>query len=70
VTCSHEREESEDVVETLLATRPGFARVVPDAAGLPVPLAEAVAPDGTVRVLPGATHDGFSAIVLRKETLR
>ncbi|MEO8587425.1 MAG: transcription antitermination factor NusB [Acidobacteriota bacterium] len=70
VTCSLEREENEDVVEALLATRPEFARVVPDAAGLPVPLAEAVAPDGTVRVLPGATHDGFSAIVLRKETLR
>jgi len=57
-------------VEALLDKRPDFARVVPDAAGLPVPLAAAVAPDGTVRVLPGATHDGFSAAVLRRETLR
>ena len=70
VTCSLEREENEDVVEALLAERPDFARVVPDAAGLPVPLAAALEPDGTVRVLPGATHDGFSATVLRKETLR
>ena len=70
VTCSLEREENEDVVEALLDKRPDFARVVPDAAGLPVPLAAAVAPDGTVRVLPGATHDGFSAAVLRRETLR
>src|SRR5450830_1565472 len=70
VTCSLEREENEDVVEALLDKRPEFARVVPDAAGLPVPLAAAIAPDGTVRVLPGATHDGFSAAVLRRETLR
>jgi 16S rRNA (cytosine967-C5)-methyltransferase len=70
VTCSLEREENEDVVGALLGTRPDFARVVPDAAGLPVPLAAAIAPDGAVRVLPGATHDGFSAAVLRKGALR
>ncbi len=70
VTCSLEREENEDVVEALLGARPDFARVVPDTVGLPVPLVAALAPDGTVRVLPGVTHDGFSATVLRKETLR
>jgi 16S rRNA (cytosine967-C5)-methyltransferase len=70
VTCSLEREENEGVVEAMLGARPDFARVIPDAAGLPEPLARALSPDGTVRVLPGATHDGFSATVLRKETLR
>jgi 16S rRNA (cytosine967-C5)-methyltransferase len=70
VTCSLEREENEDVVETLLGARPGFDRVAPDAAGLPAPLAAAVAPGGAVRVLPGPTHDGFSAAVLRAQTLR
>lgn len=70
VTCSLEREENEDVVEALLDGRPEFSRVVPDAAGLPAPLAASLGPDGTVRVLPGETHDGFSALVLRRETLR
>jgi hypothetical protein len=56
-------------VDTLLGEKPDFALVVP-AAGLPVPLAAAVAPGGLVRVLPGATHDGFSAAVLRRESLR
>ena len=69
VTCSLEREENEDVVDALLGERPGFNRVVPEAAGLPAPLAAAVSPAGLVRVLPGATHDGFSAAVLRRESL-
>ncbi|HEX5856077.1 MAG TPA: transcription antitermination factor NusB [Thermoanaerobaculia bacterium] len=67
VTCSLEPEENEGVVDALLGERPDFALVVP-AAGLPVPLAAAVAPRGLVRVLPGATHDGFSAAVLRRES--
>ena len=70
VTCSLEREENEDVVDALLAERPGFNRVVPETASLPAPLASAVSPDGLVRVLPGATHDGFSASVLRRESSR
>ena len=70
VTCSLEREENEEVVEATLGTRPGFTRVIPDAGGLPAPLVAAIALNGTVRVLPGATHDGFSAITIRKETLR
>jgi len=70
VTCSLEREENEDVVDALLGERPGFFRVVPDPAGLPAPLAATVSPAGLVRVLPGATHDGFSAAVLRRESPR
>ncbi len=73
VTCSLEREENEDVVDALLGERPEFCRVVPEAAGLPAPLEAAVSPSGVVRVLPGATHDGFSAAVLRydsRESLR
>ncbi len=70
VTCSLEREENEDVLDALLGERPEFRRVVPEAAGLPAPLAAAVSPSGLVRVLPGATHDGFSAAVLRRESPR
>jgi 16S rRNA (cytosine967-C5)-methyltransferase len=70
VTCSLEREENEGVVDAVLGERPGFARVAPETSGLPVPLAAAVGPEGHVRVLPGATHDGFSASVLRRNSLR
>jgi 16S rRNA (cytosine967-C5)-methyltransferase len=70
VTCSLEREENEDVVDALLGERPDFSRIVPEASGLPGPLAAAVSPGGLVRVLPGATHDGFSAAVLRRESPR
>jgi 16S rRNA (cytosine967-C5)-methyltransferase len=70
VTCSLEREENEDVVDALLGERPGFIRVIPEAAALPAPLAAAASPAGLVRVLPGATHDGFTAAVLRRESLR
>ena len=70
VTCSLEREENEDVVDALLGERPDFHRVVPDAAGLPAPLAAAVSAAGFVRILPGATNDGFSAAVLRRESPR
>ncbi len=70
VTCSLEREENEDVVDALLAKRPEFSRIVPAAAGLPAPLGAAVSPAGLVRVLPGATHDGFSAAVLRRKSPR
>jgi 16S rRNA (cytosine967-C5)-methyltransferase len=70
VTCSLEREENEGVVDAVLGERPGFARVAPETSGLPVPLATAVGPEGHVHVLPGATHDGFSASVLRRNSLR
>ena len=70
VTCSLEPEENEDVVDALLGERPGFHRVVPQAAGLLAPLATAVSAAGFVRILPGATNDGFSAAVLRRESPR
>ncbi len=70
VTCSLEREENDEVVEAILRERRGFSRVVTDPGGLPPPLAAALGRDGTARVLPGATHDGFTATILSRETLR
>ncbi len=70
VTCSLEREENEEVLAALLGRRPDFRPVVPGAAGLPAPLAAAVSRDGLVRILPGSTHDGFTAAVLRRESPR
>ena len=66
VTCSLEREENEDVVAAVLAARGDAAVEPPDAAALPAPLRAALRPDGVFRVPPGASNDGFSAIVLRK----
>lgn len=70
VTCSLEPEENEEVVDAVLAGRSGFARVVPDRATLPAPLAACLRPSGLVRVPPGATNDGFSLLVIRRGALR
>lgn len=64
-TCSLEPEENEHVVEAALAARAGFARV-PPLQGVSAPLAERVRADGLVRVLPGETHDGFSAVLVTR----
>jgi 16S rRNA (cytosine967-C5)-methyltransferase len=64
VTCSLEREENDGVVDTVLADRGGAVRVVPDEASLPPALAAALGEDGAVRVLPGATNDGFTVITI------
>ena len=65
VTCSLEPEENEGVLDGALAARPGFARVRPPTE-VPEPLAARTGPDGVVRVLPGATHDGFTALLVRR----
>jgi 16S rRNA C967 or C1407 C5-methylase (RsmB/RsmF family) len=65
VTCSLEPEENEEVVGTVLASRPGFARARPPVEVSP-PLAERTDASGLVRVAPGPSHDGFSAILLTR----
>lgn len=66
VTCSLEPEENEGVVAGVLSSRADAAPERPAEAGLPVPLRAALRPDGFFRVPPGASNDGFSAVVLRK----
>ncbi len=66
VTCSLEPEENEGVVAAVLSARTDAATERPAVGGLPVPLAAALRPDGLFRVPPGASNDGFSAVVLRK----
>jgi len=66
VTCSLEPEENEAVVAAVLAGRGDAVVAPPDASTLPAPLASARRPDGSFRVPPGASNDGFSATVLRK----
>ncbi len=65
VTCSLEPEENEDVVDAVLPSHPGFARTLP-AGEVSTPLAERTDGSGLVRVLPGATVDGFSAILMTR----
>jgi 16S rRNA (cytosine967-C5)-methyltransferase len=65
VTCSLEPEENELVVDALLAARAGFARTRPEVE-VSAPLAERTDVSGLVRVLPGATVDGFSAILMTR----
>ncbi len=65
VTCSLEPEENEDVVDALLAARPGFARVRP-VLEVSSPLFERTDDRGLVRVLPGPTADGFSALLVTR----
>ena len=65
VTCSLEPEENEHVVDAVLAARPGFARTRPGAWSVGA-LAERTDASGLVRVLPGATVDGFSAILMTR----
>ena len=66
VTCSLEREENEEVVAAVLGERADAGVERPDAAGLPPPLRAALRPDGVLRVPPGPSNDGFSAVVVRK----
>jgi 16S rRNA (cytosine967-C5)-methyltransferase len=65
VTCSLEPEENEHVVDAVLAARPDFVRLRPVLDVSP-PLAERTDASGLVRVLPGATVDGFSAILMTR----
>ena len=67
VTCSLEPEENEDVVQAALRGLEGFVRVPPPA-GVTAPLAERTQGDGLVRVLPGPTHDGFCAVLVKRLT--
>jgi 16S rRNA (cytosine967-C5)-methyltransferase len=66
VTCSLEREENDDVVDSVLATVGGCERSAPDLASLPPGIAAACGADAVVRVLPGATNDGFTAIAITR----
>ncbi len=63
VTCSLEPEENEEVVDAALASRPGFVRARGIVEVSP-PLAERTDASGLVRVVPGPTHDGFSALLV------
>ena len=65
VTCSLEPEENENVVDALLDARPGFARVGPDRE-VSAPLAGLTDASGLVRIRPGPTTDGFSALLVRR----
>ncbi len=65
VTCSLEPEENEQVVDAVLASRSGFARARP-VVEVSSPLAERTDASGLVRVAPGPTHDGFSALLLTR----
>jgi 16S rRNA (cytosine967-C5)-methyltransferase len=65
VTCSLEPEENEHVVDAALASRPGFARARP-VVDVSSPLAERTDASGLVRVAPGPTHDGFSALLMTR----
>jgi 16S rRNA C967 or C1407 C5-methylase (RsmB/RsmF family) len=64
VTCSLEREETDDGVDAVLAARRGAVRERPDLSALPPAIAAACGEDGVVRVLPGASNDGFTAITI------
>ncbi len=66
VTCSLEPEENEGVVAAVFSARADAAPERPDGEGLPAPLRAALRKDGFFRVPPGASNDGFSAVVLRK----
>lgn len=66
VTCSLEPEENEAVIAAVLAARSDAAVALPDTSTLPAPLRATLRPDGVFRVPPGASNDGFSAIVLRR----
>ena len=66
VTCSLEPEENEEVVAAVLRGRDDAGATRPDPSGLPAPLRAALRPDCFIRVPPGASNDGFSAVVLRK----
>ncbi len=65
VTCSLEPEENEDVVDAALSGRPALTRAHPPE-GVTGPLGDRTDSAGLVRVLPGATHDGFSALLVRR----
>jgi len=66
VTCSLEREENDDVVDAALSEVEGFARPTPDISSLPAVLASECGRDGVVRLLPGPTNDGFTAITIER----
>jgi 16S rRNA (cytosine967-C5)-methyltransferase len=65
VTCSLEPEENEEVVDAVLGTQHGYAREQPprEVTG---PLARWTDGAGLVRILPGAEHDGFSALLVKR----
>jgi 16S rRNA (cytosine967-C5)-methyltransferase len=65
VTCSLEPEENEGVVDAVLADRAGYARARPIVEVSP-PLVERTDASGLVRVAPGPTQDGFSAILVTR----
>jgi 16S rRNA (cytosine967-C5)-methyltransferase len=65
VTCSLEPEENEEVVDRVLAARSGFARETP-VVEASHPLASRTDAAGLVRVLPGPTQDGFSALLVKR----
>jgi 16S rRNA (cytosine967-C5)-methyltransferase len=65
VTCSLEPEENEDVIDAVLAARPEFERARPGE-GVSPPVAERTEASGLVRVLPGPTVDGFTAILMTR----
>lgn len=67
VTCSLEPEENEEVVAAVVGERADVSVGRPEPSRLPAPLARALRPAGVLRVAPGASNDGFTATVLRKD---
>jgi len=67
VTCSLEPEENEEVVAAVVGERADVSVERPEPSRLPAPLARALRPAGVLRVAPGASNDGFTATVLRKD---
>ena len=64
ITCSLEPEENEGVVDQVLRERSGLVKVLPDRSRLPEPVRRACRPDGSVRIPPGPTNDGFSVLTV------
>lgn len=65
ITCSLEPEENEVVVERFLGEQPEF-EPFDFAAGLAPTLGAAVEAAGRLRILPAASHDGFTVHVVRR----
>ncbi len=66
ITCSLEPEENEGVVNSVLRDHPDLIRLPAEEMRLPPCLVRWTRPDGVVRIPPGSSNDGFSALIVRR----